>query len=51
MRKISRAYLGNVIYTIVGEAFNDWVNEKVNERHQKFKEKKEMMIHMDPEIA
>ena len=51
MRKISRQYLGNVIYTVVGARFNDWVNDRVNERHQKFKEKKEMMIHMDPEIA
>ena len=51
VKKLSRAYIGNVIYTVIGERFNEWVNDKVNERHQKFKEKKEMMIHMDPDIA
>ena len=49
--KLSRAYLGNVIYTVVGEPFYDWVQAKVAERHEKIKEKKEMMIDMDPEIA
>lgn len=51
IKKLSRSYLGNVIYTVIGDPFNEWVNIKVKERHQKFKEKKEMMIHMDPEIA
>ena len=51
IKKLSRGYLGNVIYTVIGDQFNEWVNMRVKERHQKFKEKKEMMIHMDPEIA
>ena len=49
--KLSRAYLGNVIYTIVGEPFYNWVQMKINERHEKIKEKKDLMIDLDPAIA
>ena len=51
VHKLSRSYLGNVIYTIVGELFYNWVQIKINERHDKIKEKKEMMIDLDPAIA
>jgi len=51
VHKLSRSYLGNVIYTIVGEPFYNWVQIKINERHDKIKEKKEMMIDLDPAIA
>ena len=33
--KMPRAYIANVIHTIVGKPFQDWVNRKVEERHQK----------------
>ena len=29
VKKLPRNYIANVIYTIVGEKFNDWVQEKV----------------------
>ena len=51
VKKLTRSYIGNVIYTIVGEPFRDWVQEKVNERHQKIKESKDMLVELDPEIA
>ena len=51
IHKISRAYLGNVIYTVVGEPFYNWVQIKINERHEKIKEKKDLMIDLDPAIA
>ena len=31
--KLPRAYIGNVIYTLVGEVFKRWVEQRVNERH------------------
>ena len=31
--KLPREYLGNVIYTMCGQPFQDWVQEKVNERN------------------
>ena len=48
---MSRTYLGNVVYTVIGEAFNDWVQERVNERNDKIKQSQSMMIDLDPEIA
>ena len=32
--KLPRPYLGNLIYTIVGEPFKKWVETRVNERHE-----------------
>jgi len=32
--KLSRPYLANVIYTIVGEPFKSWVEQRVNQRHE-----------------
>ena len=49
--KLPRQYLINVIYTKVGEPFRKWVDEKVGLRHEKVKEKEEMYVELDPEIA
>lgn len=46
-----RAYIGNVIYTKVGEPFKKWVDEQINKRNRKIVEDKDMVIEMDPEIA
>ena len=48
--KLPRPYLANLIYTIVGEPFKRWVEEKVNERHE-LRRQQEDTIQMDPEIA
>jgi len=40
----------NVIYTIIGEPFKYWVEQRVNERHE-LRREEEDMIQMDPEIA
>ena len=45
--KLPRAYIGNVMYTIVGKPFADWVDLKVKERHAKVKAEREMQIEMD----
>ena len=45
--KMPRQYLANCIYSIVGEPFKDWVNEKVNERHKKVLDDREIGIEMD----
>ena len=46
-----RSYLANVVYTIVGDAFQDWANAKIDARNAKVVQDKEMGIQMDPEIA
>ena len=49
--KLPRQYLINVIYTLAGSVFRNWVNELVEERHADVVEKKDLTIQMDPEIA
>ena len=33
--KLPRAYIANVIHTLVGEPFVKWVNKRVNDRNMK----------------
>ena len=41
----------NVIYTLVGEDFQNWIDERVDARNQKVAEDDNKMIEVDPEIA
>ena len=49
--KLSRAYLANVIYTILGQRFQDWVTHQVNARNQRVAQEGNNVIQMDPRIA
>ena len=49
--KLPRQYIINVIYTLRGLHFKDWVNQRVDARHESCVEKKELNIIMDPAIA
>lgn len=49
--KLPRQYIINVIYTKVGEPFRQWVEERVGCRHEKVKEKDDLYVELDPEIA
>ena len=49
--KIPRAWLANVTYTIVGDQFNEWVQEKIRERNDRVASKNDLMIELDPAIA
>ena len=51
LEKLPRQYLINIIYTKVGEAFRQWVDERVGARHEKVKDKEEKYIELDPEVA
>ena len=46
-----RQWIINIIYTKVGDKFKEWVDGKVNERHEKVKVDGEQYIELDPEIA
>jgi len=48
--RLPRQYLGNVIYTIIGEPFKQWVDSIVNSRHEVRRQPQDQ-IQMDPEIA
>ena len=50
VEKLPRAYLANLIYTIVGDPFKQWVRKRMQERTQKIQEDQDMAIEMDQEI-
>ena len=47
--KLPRAYIANVIHTIVGDLFAKWVHQRIHDRNKKITVEKDM-IDMDPEI-
>jgi hypothetical protein len=46
--KLCRGYLSNVIYTVMGEPFQQWVHQQVNIRNQKVALEGNNVISMDP---
>ena len=50
MGALPRAYLANIIYTLVGEPFKQWVEQRVNNRHDQ-RRQDQSLIEMDSEIA
>ena len=36
---------------MIGESFENWVREQIDERNKKIAEKRDIMIAIDPEIA
>ena len=51
VEKLHRDYISTVIYTIVGQDFSDWVENRIKERNAAVEGKKDMHVHLDPEIA
>ena len=51
IRKLSRQYIGNVIYTLTDGAFTAWVRDRMDERNRKITESGNQLISMDPQIA
>merc|ERR1712091_168034 len=49
--KLPRQYIANIISTLVGKPFDEWIDERVNARHEKRAEENNLNIQMDPEIA
>lgn len=49
--KLPRQYICNVIYTLVGKPFDEWVTVQKNIRHKKVQDERNMNIEMDPQIA
>ena len=51
LHKVSREWICNVIATVMGTVFTDWVKERIEERNEAVKEKGEMNIELDPDVA
>ena len=50
-KKLPRQWLINLIYTVVGQIFSDWVNQRIEARNLRLLEESNMAISLDPEIA
>ena len=48
--KLPRNYIANVIRTIIGAEFEEWVQNRVNARNQRVQDEREVAIMMDPTI-
>ena len=48
---LPRQWIANVIYTRLGEQFKAWGDHHVKERHEKYVQRHNCLIDMDPEIA
>jgi len=49
--KLPRAYIANVIHTLVGDPFQAWADARINERNEKVVSDRDMTIEMDTEVA
>ena len=51
LHKVSRDYICNVCATVLKDIFTDFVKERISERNEEMKEKRDLNIEMDPDIA
>ena len=49
--KLPKQYLANVVYTVCGDRFHNWVSKKIEERNVRVQNDKDLMINVDPIIA
>jgi len=49
--KLPRAYIANVIHTLVGDPFQAWADGRINERNERVVSDKDMAIELDPSVA
>ena len=48
--KTPKQWIVDVCAAVIGQPFKDWVKEQVEDRNAAMKEKREMMIDIDPEM-
>ena len=51
MHKLPRQWIINVIYSLCGDKFREWVSQQVKDRNERLAEKRDLMIDLDPDIA
>ena len=51
MNKLPRQWVINVIYSLCGDDFREWVSQQVKDRNERLAEKRDLMIDLDPDIA
>ena len=50
-RKLPRDYIGNVIYTLVGDPFQAWVKQFVDQRHTHKRVTKKTTVKLDSRVV
>ena len=50
IKKCHREFIANIIYTIVGQPFKDWVASVADARNEKIIADQDLQINMDPQI-
>ena len=50
LKHLHRQYLANVIYTLVGQPFMDWVDNGITTRNTKVNVEANNMVKMDPRV-
>jgi len=50
-KKFPKPYLCNLIYTLVGDDFKQWVKTQINTRNERVAVEANLNIEMDPAIA
>ena len=51
MTKLPKQFIVNTLYTALGDAFADWVKERIETRNAKVVKEKNLLIDMDPAVA
>ena len=50
VEKLPRAYIANVIFTVVGAPFKQWVDGVIARRNEKIVSEQNLAIDMDPDV-
>ena len=50
IEKLPKQWLINVIYTIVGDQFAQWVKDRIEERNQRMLQDRGLVIEMDQDV-
>jgi hypothetical protein len=49
--QLPRQWLANVIYSVFGNQFAMWIEERIQDRNSKLEVKQNLLINMDPTVA
>ena len=51
IHRLPKAFIANVTFTVMKEAFSGWLSEQIKARNDTLAENQDLVIDLDPEIA
>ena len=51
LHKVSREWIYNVVATVLGTVFTDWVKDLIDDRNEDIRDKRKLDIELDPDVA